>query len=70
MGEWEKGREGEKCTNSELPLSPSPPLPVSTYTAMNFELRFQPVVSLTVVVLVTAVLLGLLADSAAACAAA
>ena len=37
---------------------------------MNFEIRFQPVVSLTVVVLVTAVLLGLLADSAAACAAA
>ena len=69
VGEWEKGREGGNATNSELPALPSSPSPTLDYSPMNFEIRFQPVVSLTVVVLVTAVLLGLLFDSAAACAA-
>jgi hypothetical protein len=29
-GEWERGREGVENTNASLPLSPSPPLPLST----------------------------------------
>jgi hypothetical protein len=30
VGEWERGREGENASNSDLPLSHSPPLPLST----------------------------------------
>jgi hypothetical protein len=30
VGEWERGREKDNASNSELPLSPTPPLPLST----------------------------------------
>src|SRR5690349_11312011 len=59
MGEGERGSGRKEYEPPRLPSSPSPPL--SFCTAMNFEIRLQPVASLTVVVLVTAVLLGLLA---------
>ena len=62
----ESGRQGEAETRQKpirgriSPSRPSPRLARRSVTAMNFELRFQPVVSLPVVVAVTAVLLGLL----------